>query len=389
MMKRLLPLLAAASLAAGPPPARDTGLSSASPLRGKTVLEAKKCVTCHSVWGVGGKLGPDLATSGADQTFQQMASMFWNHTPRMVELLNQRGMEWPTLSEQEMADAISFIYYLKLLDRPGDAGRGRGLFREKRCAECHSVGRDHGRLALDRFGAFVSPVPLAQAMWNAGGAMRGAQEKRGIATPLFSGRDMADLQAFLRTEGKAGAAYLPLPDLAAGEALFRSKGCAGCHDGGRSGPDLAREPLRKSISEICGILWNHSFAMRARMAARGFAPADLGRSELADILAYIYFLHFSRDRGDAVAGAKVFHGKGCSNCHATGGGESKRGPDFASRERRYTMLALATSMWNHAPIMHEAMESEVMRWIKLDPDDMQHLSKYLESLGPPTKGSSK
>src|SRR5574341_1138596 len=64
--------------------------------------------SCHSIWGVGGKLGPDLAAAGSNLSFQQMASMFWNHTPRMVQLLKQKGMEWPVLSEQEMAGIISF-----------------------------------------------------------------------------------------------------------------------------------------------------------------------------------------------------------------------------------------------------------------------------------------
>jgi mono/diheme cytochrome c family protein len=223
-------------------------------------------------------------------------------------------------------------------------------------------------------------------MWNAGKAMRKAQEMRGIAMPLFDGREIADLQAYIRKESSSwtsGTKYLPLPDLTRGSTLFRTKGCNECHlSGGREGrgPDLSRQPLRKSISEICGILWNHSFAMQARMVARGIEVSRLEGNDLADILAYIYFLHFSRDHGDAARGERVFNGKGCASCHTQEGPQGKRGPDLATGSENYSMLRLATSMWNHAPIMYETMESEFMKWIKLEPDDMQDLSQYLQKI---------
>jgi mono/diheme cytochrome c family protein len=350
-------------------------LSTANPLKGKLTLTSKGCITCHSIWGVGGKLGPDLATVGADQSFQQLASMFWNHTPRMVQLLKQKGRDWPTLSEKEMADVISFIYYLNLLDRPGDPTLGKQVFQEKRCGSCHSLNGPPP--SLGRFGSYVSTVSLAQAMWNAGRTMHQAQQARGIAMPLFQGREMADLQAYLRSEDRSsGATYLPLPDLSSGARLFHTKGCANCHQPGarRSvGPDLSQKPLRKSISEICGVLWNHSFAMQATMSAQGMGFAKFENNELADILAYIYFLHFSRDEGDPARGQKVFASKGCVTCH----GPNKQGPDLMQGSEKFEMLHLATSMWNHAPIMYQSMESEVMKWIRLDSNDMQDLSKIL------------
>jgi mono/diheme cytochrome c family protein len=364
-------------------PAQDgaVNLGTANPLQGMLAITSKGCITCHSIWGVGGKLGPDLAIAGEDQSFQQLASMFWNHTPRMVQLLKQRGREWPTLSEKEMADIISFIYYLKLLDRPGEAALGKQVFQGKHCDSCHSLKGDS--LSLARFAAFAAPVNLAQAMWNAGQTMRQAQQARGIAMPLFQGRDMADLQAYIRSEvpsSTAESAYLPLPDLARGASLFQAKGCTKCHQSGTRkaiGPDLSRQPLRKSMSEICGVIWNHSFAMQSSMAAQGMAFPRLENSELADILAYVYFLHFSRDQGDAARGEKIFVSKGCITCH----GPNKQGPNLQQGAETFEMLRLATSMWNHAPIMYQSMESEVMKWIHLDPDDMQDLAKFLRRPG--------
>ncbi len=65
-------------------------------------------------------------------------------------------------------------------------------------------------------------------------------------------------------------------------------------------------------------------------------------------------------------------------CHS---GQRKLGPDLTRGDQKFEMLHLATSMWNHAPIMYESMESEVMKWIKLDPNDMQDLSKFLRRPG--------
>jgi mono/diheme cytochrome c family protein len=352
-------------------------LSTANPLHGMQAISSKGCITCHSIWGVGGKLGPELAAAGADQSFQQLASMFWNHTPRMVQLLKQKGRDWPTLSEQEMGDIISSIYYLKLLDRPGSPELGKQVFQTKHCDSCHSL-RD-GALSLARFGAYVAPVNLAQAMWNSGRTMRETQQARGIAMPLFQGKEMADLQAYIRSEVPSSAVapdYLPLPDVTRGAALFRSKGCTNCHQpGGKKsiGPDLSKQQLRKSMSEICGLIWNHSFAMQATIAAQGMPFPRLENNELADILAYVYFLHFSLDEGDAARGEKLFVSKGCITCH----GPNKLGPDLMEAGERFEMLRLATAMWNHAPIMYQSMENEVMKWIQLDPNDMQDLSKYL------------
>jgi len=396
LLRNLILLLASSLACAGSAEGEDasSSIASANPMEGKLTLMRKGCITCHSIWGVGGGLGPDLATAGHDQSFQQLASMFWNHTPRMVQLLKQRGTEWPALSDKEMADIISFIYYLKLLDQPGNPVLGRTLFQQKKCSSCHSL-RDQP-LPLGRFGAYVSPVYLTQAMWNAGRTMRRNQQEHGIAMPLFQGREMADLQAYIRSANASpdtGTNYLPLPDLSRGAALFRSKGCAHCHQpgsGNHVGPELSRTPLRKSISEICGILWNHSFAMQARMAAGGVEFPRLEGNELADILAYLYFLHFSRDEGDAARGERVFNGKGCANCHG-GGTPNKPGPDLSAGKKNYDMLRLATSMWNHAPIMYGYMESEAMKWIKLDLDDMQDLSKFLQRDldSPPGHGDTK
>ncbi len=122
------------------------------PAAGRRLFQERGCLRCHSIWGNGGTLGPDFAIIGAGRSMQQLAGLFWNHTPRMIETVRRRGFQWPTFTEQELANVISYVYYVKLFDEVGDPELGERWFREKRCVQCHSVGGTGGRVgpALDR-----------------------------------------------------------------------------------------------------------------------------------------------------------------------------------------------------------------------------------------------
>ena len=208
------------------------------PAEGRRLFEERGCVRCHSIWGNGGVLGPDFAVVGAGRSMQQLAGLFWNHTPKMIETVRAHGFTWPTFTETELANVISYIYYVKLFDRPGDPDLGEQWFTQKRCAECHSVGGSGGHVgpALDRYAQYIAPIMLAEGMWNHGPAMQGKQVARGVPIPTFAGREMADIQAYIRRVSllrDRHVAFLQAPDPARGEQLFTSKGCVRCH--GREG----------------------------------------------------------------------------------------------------------------------------------------------------------
>jgi len=380
--------LVVASLSAA---ARDGGQPApeGDPFRGRGIFEQKGCSRCHSVWGHGGTLGPEITVAVAGKSWDELVGDFWNHTPRMIDEGDQRGYPWPTLDPEEMADLLSYLYYLRLFDEPGDPLRGADAYARLQCAGCHALGGRGGRAgaALDGFGAYPSPIPLAQAMWNAGPRMRREQLRRGSAIPQFTGHEMADLQAYIRAEGhRAGrqVSLQPLPDPGRGAEVYRAKRCGVCHDTARTrAPDITQSALSKTASEISGLLWNHSYAMEGEMAARGVTFPRFADNELSDLIAYLYFLGYVGGEGDAARGAVVFREKGCATCHAAG---SARAPDLAEALQRTDRAGLASSMWNHAPQMHRTMAESASFWPKFEPGEMQNLAAYLRSLARAPEG---
>jgi len=358
------------------------------PAAGRRLFEERGCLRCHSIWGNGGTLGPDFAIVGAGRSMQQLAGLFWNHTPRMMETVRSRGFEWPTFTETELADLISYVYYVKLFDEPGNPELGERWFTDKRCAQCHSVGGVGGRIGppLDGYARYIAPLMLAEGMWNHGPAMQARQTAGGVPIPTFVGREMADIQAYIRrasTLRSRQIVFFQAPDAAKGARLFSSKGCDRCHgSAGRGtdvGPDLRMATSRLRVSEIAGVLWNHSFQMSEAIRARGFAFPQFQGTEMADVIAFLYYLRFYETDGDARAGRQVFESKGCVTCHAAPTG-AVIGPDLAQSQVTKSALGLATAMWNHAPEMFDVTQSQRVEWPRFEGDEMRDLAAYLAAL---------
>jgi len=350
------------------------------PFRGRDLFEAKGCASCHSVWGHGGSLGPDIAVAVQGKTFFELVGDFWNHTPRMIEVVSEQGYEWPSMTPPEMADALSYLYYLQLFDKPGDPARGRATFSRLRCVDCHSLAGQGGPSGgpLDHFSLYPSPAQLAQAMWNSGARMREVQLRRGSVIPQFAGSDMADLQAYIRSEGlRRGRQVLlqPPPDPERGAETYRLKGCGKCHDKASNiAPDLQQSALSRTASEIAGVLWNHSYAMGEEMSSQGIPFPRFQGTELSDLIAHLYFLSYSEADGDPRLGAEVFNARGCRECHS---GSVEGVPDLTVGGPAGGRVGLAAAMWNHAPQMHELMAERAPFWPKFEPGEMRDLAAFL------------
>jgi len=84
--------------------------------------------------------------------------------------------------------------------------------------------------------------------------------------------------------------------------------------------------------------------------------------------------------GDSQRGAELFHSERCVQCHSIHGQGGNMGMDLSERvDRAFTPAALATAMWNHAPVMWTAMQGAGVERPQLSPTDAADLFAYLYS----------
>jgi len=383
-------------------PRHSIAVEIGDPMQGKVLLSSKGCLTCHSIWGAGGDLGPDFSQVSSGKNLPEILGDFWNHTPKMIDYARDEGIQWPTFEREEMENIISYLYYLNIFDRPGDPRQGRVVFHRKGCDYCHSVGPYGDGLVkpIDRFSRFLTSMPLAQAMWNKGEAMIHMQREQGIEMPWFEEREMADIQAFIRRYGDRGGEsteFMQPPNPFEGEKLFHEKKCDQCHSLSGQGsrpklnirgvPSLERVAFKRTLSEISGILWNHSYKMRGRMRSVGIRFPTFKENEIADLIAYLYYYPFYREVGDVENGRVLFSQKGCVTCHDAMDVAGRVKPEETSEIKNY-YIGFATAMWNHAPAMHRMQRQQNFQWPKFFGEEMRDLITFIFEEGSQVTGSS-
>ena len=105
---------------------------------------------------------------------------------------------------------------------PGNADRGKDVFRAQSCSVCHSLEGEGGKTAPD-LGLGVnrgfSPYVLAGLLWNHAPVMWAAMDRKGFAKPELSEQQAADLFVYF-----FAARYLnsPATRSAAARFLWRS-----------------------------------------------------------------------------------------------------------------------------------------------------------------------
>ena len=365
--------------------------SSQDPLAGAQVFGAKGCSKCHSVNGVGGKVGPDLARIARPRTFYDLAADMWNHLQRMSAKMQELGIARPRLSAQEAGDLVGFLFTLNYFDSPGNAEAGRKLFADKRCVLCHTYRGAGGVVGpnLDHLAQFRSPIYVASAMWNHGPQMAEKMKEKGVERPVFTATELRDLIAYL-APGTAGAQEGPVyalpgrPD--AGRQLFADKRCIECHAvggvGGHVGPDLVNRGVRQSSIEFAATIWNKAPAMAAAMKSRGINLPQLSPTEMADIVAYLYSVRYFGSAGNVSNGWTVATRKGCLNCHAVRGERGKPASDLTKLRGLDSSAAVLAALWNHAVVTPPSVAGgQKWEWPPFNPQEMADLIALLQSLG--------
>src|SRR4030043_2255281 len=139
----------------------------------------------------------------------------------------------PNLTGQEFTEISTYLYFLRFFDEPGNATRGRSIFNEKGCGTCHLLSGkgQEGEPGLDQFPQNISPVFLAQSIWNHGPVMIARMVSLGVKWPAFEGTEMMDLLEYIKinAKGQQESAFITPGNPRQGRHVFVTKGCIKCH----------------------------------------------------------------------------------------------------------------------------------------------------------------
>ena len=326
-----------------------------TPHEDKKLFGTLSWVECHRVNGKGASIGPGGKIGRiADRGFTPalLAATMWNHAPAMWAAMRQREIRAGDLNERAAADLFAYFYAVRFFELPGDAARGKRTFAARGCAACHA---DAALIA--HWASLSDPVALIQAMWN--------------HTPLkpwspLAPRDLTDILVYLRNP-PFPPSRTPAFQIGAGldgEAVFRAKGCAGCH---RSvGTRLARG---KTLTELAAAMWESlADPVEERPCfERQFAPAEMNE----DFLAIFVGARVLRSTlAPASAGRKIFVSKKCASCHDSGTAAK-------AVEKRLNGSSMVSALWRHGPSMLAQMNSQHVPWPRFEGSQMADLIAFL------------
>jgi mono/diheme cytochrome c family protein len=362
------------------------------PSRGARLFATKECVRCHALKGEGGKIGPDFGRIDLGDTQLELASKLVNHTPSMIAGMERAKMIRPSLTGEEFSAISAYLYFLRFFDEPGNGTRGKYLFNEKGCSRCHPLtGKGaEGEPGLDQFPQNISPVFLSQMIWNHGPVMISRMVKVGIKWPVFEGAEMMDLLEYIKINAKGAkeTAFITPGNPREGKQVFSSKGCIKCHtirgEGGKGGEDLSKraKTLYTTLTQIASMMWNKGPAVLAQMAQTQSGIPKFTPKETADLMAYLYFLHFVDEPGNPNNGRRVFSDKGCSKCHGLDG-DGKQGEwmtlDLSKYQKTTNPMDIVAAIWNHGARIEKAMREKKIPWPRFKKGELSDLLEFIRS----------
>jgi mono/diheme cytochrome c family protein len=311
----------------------------------------------------------------------------WNHLPKMAAEIHKLRVPRPRLDAREASDLVAFLATLDYFDPPGNPKTGGKLFVEKRCAVCHQVGGVGGVIGpnLDRLAQSSAAIAIAAAMWNHGPAMAEAMRASKIERPSFTGTELRDLIAYLKSHARERVEepIYALPGRASeGRRLFLQKRCHECHgskgEGGLA-PALYNRRVPRGLFDFATSMWNKGPSMMRAMKEVGITLPQLNAEEMANIVAYLYSVNYFADAGNPARGRELMSGKGCIACHFIGEGVAR--PGLTEIKRLDQPAAFVSALWNHLVVLEKPDPREKIRWPQLTPQEAADLIAFLQSPG--------
>ncbi|RPI12304.1 MAG: hypothetical protein EHM65_06110, partial [Acidobacteriales bacterium] len=165
---------------------------------GGKLFQEMKCVTCHTVRGTGGKVGPELgAKAGVHDSPNAVAGAMWSHAIKMWDAMTKAGVQKPKISEQQAADLVAYIAGKVRPDKPGDLKRGQQVYQAKFCADCHD--QYSGAPDFTKLGARASTYWMVAGLWEHGAGMLSRMVARNSAWQSLSAQEVGDILAYLNS----------------------------------------------------------------------------------------------------------------------------------------------------------------------------------------------
>ncbi len=349
-----------------------------NPIEGRIVFENKGCINCHAINGEGGKSAPDLGINISFSSNYDLISKMWNHSPVMMNQMKLKNIDHQKLTAKEFSSLRIFLYELRYLGSAGNSEKGKKLFAQMSCINCHSVGNSNtGKIKLDEIGKYASPVYLAQIMWNHAIKMQKMQKASNVKVPVFKDDDFADLSSYIKsasTNKNQSKIYLEPGNPKIGEKIFSSKGCFYCHNEKHIGPNLTKVNMNKSVTEIAGMMWNHSTEMEPLMQKYKIQMPAFKGNEMANLISYLYFNNNAHVSGSENMGRKLIQDKGCLNCHFDG--NNYNAVNLSKISSFNSEDVLFSALWNHLPLMEKSLYAKGKSLPKLLPSDIKSLYLY-------------
>ena len=323
-----------------------------------------------------------------------------------------------------------------LAQTPGDARRGREIFRSAGCLQCHERSFDSGAFFRARPEYLTARAGLAAAMWKHAPLLR----RESLTVPVTE-REAADLFSYLYANAMAARARRTNH----ARAVLASKRCARCHS-----PSARDLPPPASFSALARIAWNHAarasparprlpklteadawkligwvvagpgqgrwidyhplepeegrrvYERKGCTGCHRYPPANrfparsparflaalwnhasygargpsLSDEELRRLLGYFWAIHYFDERGDAAVGRSLFHKKHCAGCHEDLAGGA---PRLGGGKRRSGMWLIAR-LGEHGPVMYERVREAGFAWPRLSPLEAADILAYVNSL---------
>jgi mono/diheme cytochrome c family protein len=211
---------------------------------------------------------------------------------------------------------------------------------------------------------------------------------RGVKWPTFEGTEMMDLLEYIKLNAKGGkeTAFITPGSPREGKKVFAAKGCVNCHairgEDGKEATDLGKraKTFYRSLTQIASSMWNKGPTVLARMGQTQLGIPKFTSKEIADLIAYLYFLHFIDEPGNAANGKRIFSEFGCSKCHGLDGNPGElRTVSLSKYQKAGSSMEIVSGIWNHSAGIEKAMVAHRMPWPRFKKGELADLLEFIRT----------